>query len=153
MEGPIRLKRNRNFQPCPTVNGDELYPNGIFVFNIIRFLAYIEAHLDAFPVGSIVLADIPDYGANEHLDEETIRAADLSRPLLLAEIAPGRYNVIDGHHRIARARREAVTTLPVWRVRCPEHIPFLTTVQAYESYVTYWNSKVKNWSLPPEGRP
>jgi len=36
------LKIDDNFIPCPTQNGDELFPNGIFVFNITRMLEYIK---------------------------------------------------------------------------------------------------------------
>ena len=34
--------------------------------------------------------------------ESTIAAAELSRPVILAEISPGRYNLIDGNHRMAK---------------------------------------------------
>jgi hypothetical protein len=50
--------------------------------------------------------------------------------------------VIDGHHRLAKARREGVRRIPVHRVRCPEHLAFLTSARAYEAYVEYWNSKL-----------
>jgi hypothetical protein len=35
---PARLKRDKNFQPCPAESGDEHYANGIFEFNITRLL-------------------------------------------------------------------------------------------------------------------
>jgi hypothetical protein len=79
-------------------------------------------------------------------NEGTVRTAELSRPILLAEIAPGRFNVIDGNHRLARARRESVQMVPARRVRCPDHIPFLTSAWAYEKYVEYWNSKLEDLS-------
>ena len=50
--------------------------------------------------------------------------------------------MIDGHHRVARARREGARTVRGLRLRCPEHVPFLTSTKAYETYVEYWNSKV-----------
>jgi hypothetical protein len=68
----------------------------------------------------------------------------------LAEIAPGRYNPIDGNHRIAKARHDRVPGIPARRIGCPEHLPFLTSTRAYESYVEYWNSKVKE--LRPQAR-
>lgn len=77
-------------------------------------------------------------------------AADLNRPVILAEIAPGRYNLIDGHHRVAKARRDGVPSIPAYRVRCPEHVAFLTSTRGYEAYVEYWNSKVDDAS---EGAP
>ena len=136
-----KLKLDAKFEPCPPEAGDELFPNGIFEFNISRLLAFIYTHRERFPVEPLELADIPNYG-DADLEEAAIRIADLSRPILLAEIAPGRYSVIDGHHRIAKARREGVSTLTCHRLRCPEHVAFLTSTKAYETYVEYWNSKV-----------
>jgi hypothetical protein len=118
-----------------------LYPNGIFEFNISRLIAFIAANADRFPIELIQLADIPDYGPG-NLDEQAVLAADLSRPILLAEIAPDRYNLIDGHHRVARARSGGAHCLPARRLRCPEHIAFLTSTRAYQAYIAYWNDKV-----------
>jgi hypothetical protein len=87
------------------------------------------------------VAEFPNYGGS-HLDEEAVRMADLSRPILLAEIAPGLFNVIDGNHRFARARCDGVQAVPSRRVRCPDHVPFLTSAWTYEKYVEYWNSKL-----------
>lgn len=139
---PTKLKVDKNFQPCLAEAEDELYPNGIFTFNVTRLLAFIESYAERFPIELIQLAEILDYSGNEHLDEETIRAADLSRPILLAEISPGRFNVLDGHHRVAKARREAAFALPALRLRCPQHVHFLTSTTAYEKYVDYWNGKL-----------
>jgi hypothetical protein len=140
---PTKLKRDKRFQPCPIEPGDEAFPNGIFVFNITRLLAFMDAKPADFPIEFIEVASIPDFGGSRHLDEKTVASADLSRPVLLAEISPGRYNLIDGHHRIERARRDAVPTLPARRIRCPHHVPFLASASAYECYVEYWNTKVK----------
>lgn len=137
----VKLELDKTFQPCPAEPGDELFPNGIFEFNITRLLSFIEANVDRFPIERVGIADIPNYGS-ERLDEETIRTADLLRPILLAEISPGRFNLIDGHHRVAKARREAVGTLPAHRVSCPFHVRFLTSTRAYERYVDYWNGKL-----------
>ena len=102
---PTRLKRDKKFQPCLIESGDEHYANGIFEFNITRLLAFIDSCQGRFPVESVRVDEFPAFGSS-HLNEETVRNADLSRPILLAEIAPGRFNVIDGNHRLARARRE-----------------------------------------------
>jgi hypothetical protein len=137
-----RLKLNRQFQPCTTEPGDELYLNGIFEFNITRLLAFIEAQPQQWAPQSVELAQIPQHGDDAHLDPDVIAAADLSRPILLAEISPGLYNVIDGNHRLTKARREAARTILARRIRCPQHVSVLTSMTAYEAYVEYWNSKV-----------
>ena len=36
------LKADPYFSPCPIDDGDELFPNGIFLFNVSRMLEYLE---------------------------------------------------------------------------------------------------------------
>jgi hypothetical protein len=142
---PARLNRDKKFQPCLVEPGDEHYANGIFEFNISRLLAFIDTCPERFPVESVLIDDLPNYGSS-NLTEETILNADLSRPILLAEIAPGLFNVIDGNHRLARARSESMQMVPARRVRCPDHVAFLISEWAYEKYVNYWNSKLEDLS-------
>src|SRR6266404_6308132 len=139
---PTRLRLDKGFQPCPIEPGDEMYPNGIFEFNVTRLLAFVQEHTDRFHVEQVELSEFPDYGNSPHLNEEAVRLADLSRPILVAEIAPGRYSVIDGNHRLAKARRQGAAALPAYRIQCPTHVPFLTSAFAYTKYVEYWNNKV-----------
>ena len=136
------LKINPDFRPCPTQEGDELYPNGIFVFNISRMLEYLQSNASGIAPSEIDVDDIPPLFSD--LDESTIATADLNRPLVLAEIAPGQYNLIDGHHRAERARREGVKKLKTYRLTADQHIPFLTSDRAYHTYVEYWNGKLRD---------
>jgi hypothetical protein len=95
-------------------SGDELFANGIFEYNVTRLLAFIATQPERFPLGTIDLQDVADYGAS-NLCEETSRTADLTRPILQVEMSPGRYVVIDGRHRVGRARRDGVYILPSYR--------------------------------------
>jgi hypothetical protein len=143
-----RLDLDRYFQPCEPRDGDEIFPNGIFEFDITRLRAHVGAS-GQFRAELISLHDIPAAGSGTRLNELTIVAASLSRPVILAEIAPGRHNLIDGHHRVAKARRLGQTSISAYRIRCPEHLAFLTSTRAYEAYVEYWNSKVDEILGPP----
>jgi hypothetical protein len=87
---------------------------------------------------------MPNYCEDDRLDQATIATADLSRPVLLAEIAPAHFNLIDGNHRFARARRDGVATLPAYRIHSPDHVAFLTSAFAYQKYLEYWNEKVQD---------
>jgi len=149
---PVRLDLDPHFRPCEAVDGDELYPNGIFEFNISRLVGYLLAE-GRLRAELVPLGDIPDASHSAGLNERAVAAADLNRPVILAEIAPGRYNLIDGHHRVAKARRDGVPSIPAYRIRCPEHVAFLTSTRAYEAYVEYWNSKLDDASAdaPPPG--
>ncbi len=82
-----KLKLDKEFRPCSAEAGDELFPNGIFEFNISRLLSFIQAHADRFPVEPVELTDIPDYG-DAGLGEKAICTADLSRPILLPKSPP-----------------------------------------------------------------
>lgn len=146
----VRLDLDPFFRPCEPVDGDEIYPNGIFEFNITRLSAYIGA-AGKFHAERVALDELPYAGNSARLNELDVLAADLTRPVILAEIAPHRYNLIDGHHRVAKARREGVASIPAYRIRCPEHMTFLTSIRAYEAYVEYWNSKVDD-ALEPRPR-
>jgi hypothetical protein len=141
---PSKLKLSPSFEPCPCEEGEEAFRNDIFEFNITRMMSFIEAHPDRFPRAIVAVASMPNYCEDDRLDQATIATADLSRPVLLAEIAPGRFNLIDGNHRMARARRNGIEALSAHRIHCPHHAPFLTSHMAYQKYVEYWNEKIKD---------
>jgi hypothetical protein len=133
------LKVDPIFKPCPVDNHDELFNNGIFVFNISKMIDFIENNPDQ--IERIEIAT-DDYTSFSTINEEHLESVDISRPVILAEIAPGRFNLIDGHHRLEKARRLGVQTLPAFRLTCEQHIRFLTDKNAYHAYVGYWNEKL-----------
>jgi len=134
------LREDPCFSPCPVDDGDELFPNGIFVFNVSRILEYLEN-----PPADVELVEIPvchlDQGFSS-LDESNVDSADLGHPVVLAEISPGQYNLIDGHHRVEKALRQGAKSLPAYRLTVLQHIRFLTSKDAYRSYISYWNGRV-----------
>jgi len=136
-----RLKINRNFTPCPSVPGDELYPNGIFVFNITKMLDYIKENPDEIVLEEIFISDFPKIFSS--INESHLNSVEIAKPVILAEIAPGRYNVIDGNHRIEKARMLGVKAIMAYKFNVHQHIQFLISKEAYLSYVEYWNDKIK----------
>jgi hypothetical protein len=134
------LKLDKNFKPCPSVDEDELFLNGIFVFNISRMLGYIQDNPDFFTPEIVAVKKI--YSAFFRINEEHLASVDISKPVILAEIAPDRYNLIDGHHRVEKAHRNNIDTIKAYRLKAFQHIHFLTSLEAYEKYVGYWNSKI-----------
>jgi len=135
-----KLIPNKHFSPCEQALDDEMFPNGIFLFNITRLLDYLQSVDCNIPISDARVADFPRFSSS--LDEAHIDTVDLGKPVVLAEIAPQRYNVIDGHHRMEKARRESVTALPCYRITPEVHSLFLCSQEAYDSYIDYWNEKV-----------
>ena len=81
------LSADKNYVPASADDGDELYPNGIFVFNINKMIEYIRAHKDEIPMESI---EVKAYrmGLSE-LTESYIDKTDITVPLISPEKTPG----------------------------------------------------------------
>lgn len=127
---------------------EEWFPNGIFNYNVsrlIRDLAMDGAEKEKktpwlyTAVGTCVSVD--DVIDNCHglgkMEEEHIQAADLERPLIFIELAPDSFNLIDGHHRLEKAKREGLTELPAWMVDAHAAIHYLGSEYEYSRYVGY----------------
>lgn len=136
------LKVDNNFTPCPVDTGDELYPNGIFEFNITKILEYIQQNPDSIALEEVSVSDF--FEGFLSIDEAHMDSVEISRPVIVAEISPARYNLIDGNHRMEKARRMGIQSLPAYKLNVDQHILFLTSTRAYAAYIKYWNSKVKN---------
>lgn len=54
-------------------------------------------------------------------------------------------HLIDGRHRVTRARELGIATLRAYKLTLDQHILFLASQTGYEAYVRYWNEKVRNW--------
>ncbi|MBU2512132.1 ParB/RepB/Spo0J family partition protein [bacterium] len=135
-----RLKVDKSFTPCITEDNDELYPNGVFVFNITKMIQHIESNKNEFELLEIETIDFHIY--NSSINESHLDSVDVSKPAIIAEISPGRYNLIDGHHRLEKARRMKIRSIPAYKLNVDQHIQFLTEIEAYIAYIEYWNSKI-----------
>ncbi len=131
---------NKKFAPCPVAPDDELYRLGKFVFNITRMLDFIERNQDRFSVEDISVGDL--YGAPfSQIDESRLSMVDVLKPVIIAEVTPGQFTLIDGNHRMEKARRLGLKTLKAYRLHILDHISFLTTKEAYERYMQYFDRK------------
>lgn len=141
---PKKLRVKKSFRPQPADAEDEIYPNGIFEFNITKLITFIKDNPDQFPIEQIEVSSLGSW-AFDRLNNETVESANVGNPIVLAEISPGRFNVIDGNHRVEKAHRLGMDRIPAYRVQAEQHIAFLTSVRAYEAYVEYWNGKLDNY--------
>jgi hypothetical protein len=139
-KNPLLLEIDENYNPAVTEEGEEFFPNGYFVFNITKMLNFISSNKEIFELKNI---SIKEYRSGTAvINESHVDKVDITVPIILAEISPGRYNVIDGNHRVEKAYRSGAETIPAYVLNMRQHLPFLTTVEAYRAYVGYWNEKV-----------
>jgi hypothetical protein len=145
-----------NFEPRLPNDYDETFLNGYFHFNVEQLLDYVSKHKNEFLQVSVVVSD---WRRDNGLDDEYVELANLTRPIILAEIAPDRlefypdinpsnwmargYNLIDGHHRIEKAYRHGVKQLPAYILPMEHHVGFI--FKGYKEYANYWNGKLLSY--------
>ena len=147
------LSPERQEAPVLPDVGDEIYCSGVFFFNVSALLEWVKQN----PQPTVEIpADI--WGSFSEKEDCYVEAADLTRPIVVAEIAPDYrefipdisekdwitrgYVCIDGQYRIEKARRLGIKTLPAVVIRMEQHLPFL--YKGYDRYVEYWNGKLKD---------
>jgi hypothetical protein len=134
-----KLKIMKNFEPCTIDDGDELYSNGTFVFNITKMAEFIQNQ--NFACEEVTVSDYSR--GSSKWKEDHVEMVDVAKPVIVAEISPGRYNVIDGNHRMEKARRLGLEKIQAYKLSPEQHLQFLTTEKGYRAYVEYWNDKLK----------
>ena len=109
-----KLMENPDFFPCTPVLEDELFGSYPFKWNITAATTWIEKNLNQVEL-STVQVNPPSPGADsENLDEVFIPKADLTRPIVMVWMRPEFFKLIDGNHRVAKARRLGVKELPAY---------------------------------------
>lgn len=137
------LKENPHFLPCTPVAGDEMLGGFPFNWNITRATEWIDENRDQVEL-SVVQVAPPGPGADSaKLDEAFIPQADLNKPLIMVRMRPEFFRLIDGNHRVAKARLLGVNELPAYFLTQEQHRQFFTSTDMQKRYVDYWNDKLK----------
>ena len=135
---------------------EEWFPNGIFHYNVSRLIRDLDANetgkgTEAPWMNTAIKTSIPVEEYIDHysfglgnMEEEHIQAADLGRPLIFVELAPDCFNLIDGHHRLEKARRQGVSELSTWMVDAHAGVRYLESEDEYCRFVGYWNTKIED---------
>ena len=137
-----KLKLDKNYKPIPTNVGDEIYPNGFFNFNISKMLEYITAGKLEAEIELINVSEWFKTHIRGSVNEDHLPKADISKPVLQAEIRPGVFEIIDGNHRIEKACRNDVQFVDSYKLKGEQLVAFFADVRGYKAYVEYWNSKL-----------
>lgn len=131
---------DKKFMPPELGEGDECFPNGIFEFNITRMIEHIKSNPEIFiPENVSVMEFNNDFS---HIDDDYIDSVIFGEPVILAEISPDRYNLIDGNHRMEKAKRLGLKNIMAYKLSPVQHSRFLTSRDSYENYIIYWNDKL-----------
>ena len=103
-------------------------------------LEYIQKNLNDFSIEEVYVSDFEREFSS--INETHMDSVELLQPVILAEISPGSYNLIDGNHRMEKARRLGIEKVKAYRLSVDQHLQFLTEKKAYKIYIEYWNGKL-----------
>lgn len=137
-----KLKLDINYKPIPTNVGDEIYPNGIFNFNISKMLEHITAGKLEAEIELIKVSEWFKRHVRGSVNEDHLPTVDITKPVLQAEIRPGVFEIIDGNHRIEKACRNDVEFVNSYKLKGEQLVAYFADVRGYKAYVEYWNSKL-----------
>ncbi len=142
MDKSRKLKLDKNFEPLPTRGGDEIFRNGCFEFNITRISEDISAGKLKVAEEPIKVSAWSRLHSSNSVNEEHLPSVDINKTVLQAEIRAGAYNIIDGNHRMEKARREGAEWINSYKIKGEQLVPYFIEKKGYEAFVEYWNSKL-----------
>ena len=72
-------------------------------------LECIQKNPDNFVLEEVAVSDF--FKGFSSINESHMNSVEISRPVILTEITPGQYNLIDGNHRMEKARRMGIKSI------------------------------------------
>jgi hypothetical protein len=130
-----------NYVTVESLEDEELYRHGIFEWNISKIIQYInENERDILQT----VIDVKKHFHSASINESHVDTVNLFIPVIQAEINPGNYIVIDGHHRLAKAKKNNVPFINSYKLKVIQHNQFFTSIKSYATFVDYWNSKIRD---------
>ena len=137
------MKIYHGFVPCELKQGDECWRTGIFHFNISRMIKDVECGVLAVIRERINVKEWFKAHGGGKIDEEYMPKVELFRPVIQGEIRPGRFEIIDGNHRMEKARQEEIEYVDSYKLMGYQLSQYLCDKKGYRAYIEYWNDKLQ----------
>lgn len=139
-----KLRRKKNFAPCEALENDEVYNLGIFQFNISRISEHIQKGILAAEQEDVDVVKWYHQHCTSKVNETHLPTVDTSKPVIQAEISPGKFEIIDGNHRLEKAYRNHIHFISSFKILAKQLVNYFTEENGYIAFVDYWNQKLKD---------
>lgn len=115
---------NFSYKSFVNEQGDEIFTDGFVTWNITRLIHYLKENKKwLYKLNKekyeIFIRD------DQTVDESKIDLVDLEQPVIVVERLKGRYILIDGIHRVRKAKKNNCEYIVAYMVPFEEHIKFL----------------------------
>ena len=130
-------------------NRKEWFRSGFFEYDVTRLLAAEQTGRLSPYLHNVSVTECISFFGKPFLPATHIEEADLSRPLLMAELSPFSYILVDGYHRLAKAAAHQIETLPAYCLPAKFAAEFLCKEKQYLEFTSYWNGKAYDYERIP----
>ena len=87
--------------------------NGILIWDVTSILEDIEQHPDSYTIQTLSTALLADHN-DARVSHTRAMASDLTKPLVVAELSKDHLLLIDGNHRLHKARALGLENIPCY---------------------------------------
>lgn len=87
--------------------------NGILIWDVTSILEDIEQHPDSYTIQTLSTALLADHN-DARVSHTRAMASDLAKPLVVAELSKDHLLLIDGNHRLYKARTLGLENIPCY---------------------------------------
>lgn len=87
--------------------------NGILIWDVTSILEDIEQHPDSYIIQTLSTALLADHN-DARVSHTRAMASDLTKPLVVAELSKDHLLLIDGNHRLHKARALGLENIPCY---------------------------------------
>ena len=87
--------------------------NGILIWDVTSILEDIEQHPDSYTIQTLSTALLADHN-DARVSHTRAAASDLTKPLVVAELSKDHLLLIDGNHRLHKARALGLENIPCY---------------------------------------
>lgn len=134
-----RVEHLSSFTPCRCGGNDIIRDLHGFTFNLSRMAADIQKSPDKYIRHKIDLSFYCNSVSGTGKEGKTSRAL---YPIILLEIKPDHYEMLCGYYKAVQALQNGISELEAVFVTSKQHVRFMTSENAYKSFIRYWNTAV-----------
>ena len=135
------LHIDENFAPCTPYPGDEIYSRSAVKLNISAILRVLEAGAIAHRTERIHLSVwfSSRFGSGGTINEMHLNNIEIKQPVIQAELKPDYFEIIDGNHRMAKARRDGLEYIDSIKLSAESLLPFFVDRNSCLGFIEHWN--------------
>jgi len=134
-------RKKKDYEPAWQTNDDEIFHFGALRWNVTKMKQWIKENVDSLDILDIPVEPWAVFIENvirhreDHIDE-----VNIAEPLIAVEMLEDSIIVVDGAHRILKAKKLGIENLKTYFLPFDLQVQFLINEWEYEQAITMWNN-------------